>query len=348
MDKKQQKEIRNMKKVYIVAELSANHNNDFQLAKDTITAMKEAGADAVKFQTYTADSLTLDVDNKYFKPRTEGLWKGRRLYELYKEAAMPYEWQPKLAEYAISLGLNWLSTPFDFEGVDFLESINIPAYKVASLEIMDIPLIEYIAKKQKPIILSTGIAKLADIELAVETCRNVGNNDITVLKCTSAYPTPFNEVNLNAIPTIQKAFNVKVGLSDHTIGHIVSLGAVAIGVTLVEKHFILDRKQGGVDSAFSMEPLEFKEMVDNIRVLEDALGKTGIEITKGMDDARKRGRSLFLVKDIKKGEEFTKENIKSIRPGYGLHPKYYWEILGKKATEDLKRGIPLQWQFIGD
>ncbi len=261
---------------------------------------------------------------------------------------MPYEWQPKLAEYAISLGLNWLSTPFDFEGVDFLESINIPAYKVASLEIMDIPLIEYIAKKQKPIILSTGIAKLADIELAVETCRNVGNNDITVLKCTSAYPTPFNEVNLNAIPTIQKAFNVKVGLSDHTIGHIVSLGAVAIGVTLVEKHFILDRKQGGVDSAFSMEPLEFKEMVDNIRVLEDALGKTGIEITKGMDDARKRGRSLFLVKDIKKGEEFTKENIKSIRPGYGLHPKYYWEILGKKATEDLKRGIPLQWQFIGD
>lgn len=346
MDKKQRKGISMMKNVYIVAELSANHNNDFQLAKDTIAAMKESSADAVKFQTYTADALTLDVDNEYFGPRKDGLWKGRRPYELYQEAAMPYEWQPKLAEYAISLGLDWLSTPFDFEGVDFLESINIPAYKVASLEIMDIPLIEYIAKKQKPIILSTGIAKLTDIELAVETCRNAGNNDITVLKCTSAYPTPFNEVNLNVIPTMQKAFNVKVGLSDHTMGHAVPLGAVAMGVVMVEKHFILDRKLGGVDSAFSMEPAEFKEMVVNIRNLQAALGRSDFTLSPQIKEIRKRGRSLFVVKDIKKGEILTKENIGSVRPGIGLHPKNYYEILGKKAKCSLQKGTPLQLKYI--
>ncbi len=334
------------KGVYIIAELSANHNNDFQIAKDTITAMKKSGADAVKFQTYTADSLTLDVDNKYFGPRKDGLWKGRKPYELFQEAAMPYEWLPKLAEYAISIGLNWLSTPFDFGSVDFLEGINIPAYKVASLEIMDIPLIEYIAKRQKPVILSTGIAKLADIELAVETCRKEGNNDITLLKCTSAYPTPFEEVNLNVIPTMQKAFNVKVGLSDHTMGHTVPLGAVALGAEIIEKHFILDRKMGGVDSAFSMEPSEFKIMVESIRNLEAALGQGDFTISPKIQEIRQRGRSLFVVKDIKKGELFTKENIRSIRPGYGLHPKFLNSILGKKAAKDLKKGEPMEYVFI--
>lgn len=332
--------------IYIIAELSANHNNDFDLAMRTIKEMKESGADAVKFQTYTADSLSLDADNEYFGTRTEGLWKGRKPYELFQEAAMPYEWQPKLAQYALSIGLNWLSTPFDFEAVDFLESIDIPAYKVASLEIMDIPLIKYIAEKGKPIILSTGIAKLEDIELAVETCRSVGNNDITVLKCTTAYPTPFEEVNLNVIPVMQKVFNVKVGLSDHTMGHTVPLGAVALGATMVEKHFILDRNLGGVDSSFSMEPAEFKLMVDSIRNLEKALGASHFQTSPTIDAARLRGRSLFTVKDIAKGEEFTAKNVRSIRPGYGLHPKYYWDVLGKKAKDNIERGTPLNWNLI--
>lgn len=333
-------------KTYIIAELSANHNNDFELAKRTIAAMKESGANAVKFQTYTADSLSLNVDNEYFGPLKNGLWKGQRPYEVFKEAAMPYKWTPVLAEYAISLGMNWLSTPFDFEAVDFLESINIPAYKIASLEIMDIPLIKYVAEKGKPIILSTGIAKLEDIELAVETCRSVGNNDITVLKCTTAYPTPYEEVNLNVIPVLQKVFNVKVGLSDHTMGHTVPLGAVALGAQIVEKHFILDRSLGGVDSSFSMEPAEFKLMVDSIRELEKALGASYFQTSPTIEAARLRGRSLFVVKDIAKGEKLTKENIRSIRPGYGLHPKYYWEVLGKKAKTNIKKGAPLNWKLI--
>lgn len=333
-------------KVYVIAELSANHNNDFELAKKTIFAMKESGADAVKFQTYTADSLSLDVDNEYFGPRTNGLWKGRKPYELFQEAAMPYEWQPKLAKYAISIGLDWLSSPFDSAGVDFLESINIPQYKIASLEIMDIPLIKHVAQTGKPIILSTGIAKLSDIELAVETCKGEGNNNITVLKCTTAYPTPFEEVNLNVIPSLKKAFNVKVGLSDHTMGAVVPLGAVTLGAQVVEKHFILDRNLGGVDSSFSMEPNEFKHMVDSIRDLEKALGKSTFNTSSTIDDARKRGRSLFAVDNIKKGDMFTNMNVRSIRPGNGLHPKYYDDILTKFARKNIKKGTPLSWSLI--
>jgi pseudaminic acid synthase len=268
------------KRTYIIAELSANHNNDFKLAKDTITAIKESGADAVKFQTYTADSLSLDVDNEIFGPRKDGLWKGLRPYDLFKEASMPYEWQSELSEYAKKLGLDWLSSPFDFEAVDFLESIKCPTYKIASLEIVDIPLIKYAARKGKPIIISTGISRLADIELAVDTCRSMGNNNISLLKCTSAYPSPYEEINLKTIPHMKDTFGLPVGLSDHTLG------------------------------------------------------------------SRKRGRSLFAVKDIKKGEKLTSENIRSVRPGLGLHPKHYEQVVNKVVKLDIKKGTPLSWGLI--
>jgi pseudaminic acid synthase len=333
-------------KCYIIAELSANHNNDFKLAKSTIAAMKEAGADAVKFQTYTADSLSLNINNEIFGPRKDGLWKGWRPYDLYKEASMPYEWQPKLAEYASSLGLEWLSSPFDFDAVDFLESINCPIYKIASFEIVDIPLIEYVASKNKPIIISTGIATLTDIELAIKTCKKVGNENITLLKCTSAYPSPYEEINLKTIPHMGKAFGLPVGLSDHTLGIEVAIGAVALGGKVVEKHFILDRKLEGPDSAFSMEPAEFKQMVTGIRNIEKALGSVNYNLTDSTIGARERGRSLFVVKDIKKGDIFSKENIRSIRPGIGLPPKYYYKLLGRKATVNIKKGTPLNWDLI--
>lgn len=335
------------KNVYIIAELSANHNNDLQLAKDTILAMKESGADAVKFQTYKAESLSLDVDNKYFGVRETGLWKGWSSYALYKEASMPYEWQKDLASYAISLGLDWLSSPFDFNAVDFLESINCPAYKIASFEIQDIPLIKYVAKKGKPIIISTGIATKSDIDLAVETCKLEGNSDITLLKCTSAYPSPFNEINLKNILDLSNDMDVsKVGLSDHTLGHTVALGAVALGATVVEKHFILDRKLGGVDSSFSMEPEEFKEMVSSIRNLELALGNRTYELTEKALDSRERGRSLFVCENIKEGDLITSENIRSVRPAAGLHPKHYYKVLGKTFNTDIKKGEPLSFDVI--
>jgi pseudaminic acid synthase len=334
------------KRTYIIAELSANHNNDFKLAKDTITAIKESGADAVKFQTYTADSLSLDVDNEIFGPRKDGLWKGLRPYDLFKEASMPYEWQSELSEYAKKLGLDWLSSPFDFEAVDFLESIKCPTYKIASLEIVDIPLIKYAARKGKPIIISTGISRLADIELAVDTCRSMGNNNISLLKCTSAYPSPYEEINLKTIPHMKDTFGLPVGLSDHTLGIEVALGAVALGAEIIEKHFILDKSLGGADSAFSMEPDEFKQMVTGIRNLEKALGQVNYNLTKNTIESRKRGRSLFAVKDIKKGEKLTSENIRSVRPGLGLHPKHYEQVVNKVVKLDIKKGTPLSWGLI--
>lgn len=332
--------------VYIIAELSANHNNDYHIAKRTIDAMKESGADAVKFQTYTADSLSLDIDNEIFGSRKDGLWKGWRPYDLYKEAAMLYEWQADLSKYAKSIGLDWLSSPFDFNAVDFLESINCETYKIASFEIVDIPLIKYVAKKGKPMIISTGISRLTDIELALDTCIKENNHDIRLLKCTSAYPSPYQEINLNTIPHMKKTFNVPVGLSDHTMGIEVAIGAVALGAEIVEKHFILDRKLGGADSSFSMEPAEFKQMVDGIRNLEKALGTVNYNLTPQTIESRKRGRSLFVVEDVKKGELFTKKNIKSIRPGIGLHPKYYEKVLGKKAKVAISKGTPLTWQIV--
>ena len=332
-----------MNNTFIVAELSANHNNDFSLAVKTIHAMAEAGADAVKVQTYKPESLTINLNTGYFAPRKDGLWKGLTPWELYKEASMPYEWQSQLKKIAEDLGLLFFSSPFDQEGIDFLESINVPIYKIASFEITDIPLIEYAASKGKPMIISTGVAEIDDIQLALDTCRNVRNNDITLLKCTSQYPATIEETNLLTIPDMKQRFGVAVGVSDHTIGSLVPIVAVTLGATVVEKHFILDRKLGGPDSAFSMEPHEFKEMVQSVRQAEAALGKVTYKVS---ENDRNRRRSLFVVKDIKAGEPFTDENVRSIRPGYGLHPKYLKEIIGKTAKENLEKGTPLSWQHI--
>ena len=329
----------NNNSVFIIAELSANHNHDFDLAKRTIKAMAESGADAVKVQTYTPDSLVMDCDNEYFGPIPTGLWKGIKRYDLYKEGAMPYEWQPLLKEYAESLGMIFFSTPFDLEGVDFLEEMNIPLYKVASFEINDIPLIKKIAQQHKPVIMSTGVAGLEDIELAIETCRKEGCTDITLLKCTSEYPAPYEHVNLMTIPDMKQRFGVKVGLSDHTMGSVVPVAAVALGATVVEKHFILSRLQGGPDSSFSMEPDEFKTMVEEIRIVEKSLGC----VTYDLDDVKKgKRRALYATKNIAEGEIFTKDNIRSFRPSAGLSPKYYELLLGNPSKRAIKRGDPLQ------
>jgi pseudaminic acid synthase len=327
--------------LYIIAELSANHNNDFDLAVKTIEAMAKAGADAVKVQTYTADAMTIDVkdeDNPYFQPKDSGLWKGYRLYDLYTEASMPYEWQPKLQKISEDLGMEFFSSPFDIDGVDFLETMNVPKYKIASFEITDIPLIKHAASKMKPMIISTGLAEIEDIELAVQACREVGNNDITLLKCTSQYPATVEDANLLTMPDIKERFGVKVGVSDHTMGSTVPVVAVSLGAKVIEKHFILERSQGGADSAFSMEPDEFAAMVKAAREAEKALGQVVYEVT---EPNKVRRRSLFVVEDIKEGEVFTEKNVRSIRPGHGLSPKYYTDVVGKKATQDIKRGQPL-------
>jgi len=330
-------------KTFIIAELSANHNNDFNLAVKTIKAIAESGADAVKVQTYKPKSLTLNVNTKYFSHINKGLWKGYTPWKLYQEASMPYEWQPKLKKVAEKMSLMFFSSPFDKEGVDFLEDINVPMYKIASFEITDIPLIEYIASKGKPMIISTGAADRQDIQLAIDSCRKTGNNQITLLKCTSQYPATIERANLRTIPDMKQRYGVNVGVSDHTMGSLVPLVAVSLGAKIVEKHFILDRKLGGLDSSFSMEPEEFKKMVTDIRSAEKSLGKINYSILK---EDKLRRRSLFVVKDIKKGESFTEENICSIRPGHGLHPKHLREVIGKKATSDIKRGTPLGWKLI--
>ncbi|RUA34942.1 MAG: pseudaminic acid synthase [Bacteroidetes bacterium] len=327
----------NTDKVYIIAELSANHNNDFDLAVKTIEAMANSGADAVKVQTYKPESLTLNLNTGYFSPKTEGLWKGYTPWELYTEASMPYEWQPKLQKIAHDLGLDFFSSPFDKEGVDFLEDLNVTKYKIASFEITDIPLIEYTASKGKPMIISTGVAELADIELAVKTCRNVGNDDITLLKCTSEYPSTFEAANLRTIPNIKETFGVKVGVSDHTMGSTVPIVAVAFGATVVEKHFILDRSLGGPDSTFSMEPDEFSALVKGIREAEASLGEITYEVS---ENNKLRRRSLFVAKDIKKGEVITEEHLKSVRPGHGMHPKHYLDFIGTAAIKDYIKGEP--------
>ena len=331
---------------FIIAELSANHMNDFDIAVKTIEAMAEVGADAVKFQTFTPDTITLDCDNEYFQIKQGTVWDGQILHDLYEDAYMPWDWQPKLKKVAEDFGLIVFSSPFDKTSVDFLEDMDVPAYKIASFEITDIPLIEYVASKGKPIIISTGIASLEDIELAVKTCRDVGNDEISLLKCTSSYPAPMDEINLNTIPDIKKRFNVIVGLSDHTLGSEVSVAAIAKGANIVEKHFILDRNMGGPDSDFSMEPHEFKQMVDSIRNVEKALGKVSYELTDKVKANREFSRSLFVVKDIKKGEVITEDNVKSIRPSFGLHPKYLKEIIGKEINVDLEKGTPLKLEFI--
>jgi pseudaminic acid synthase len=333
-------------KTFIIAELSCNHNQDYEIALKTIDAIKESGADAVKIQTYTADTITLNCSNDYFKISNKSLWDGKTLHELYSEAYTPWDWQPKLKEYAESLGLIFFSSPFDNTAVDFLEKMNVPMYKIASFEITDIPLIEYTASKGKPIIISTGIATYSEIHDAVETCRKVGNNDITLLKCTSAYPAPLNEANLLNISKLKSDFNVKVGLSDHSMGDIVAITAVALGAEVVEKHFILDRKMGGHDSKFSMQPKEFKKMVDNIRKVEQTLGTADYKISNKVKKSRQFARSLFAVEDIKAGDMITYKNVKSIRPGNGLAPKFLDSIVGKKAIVDINKGTPFKADFV--
>ena len=334
------------KRTLIIAELSANHNHKYEQAVCTIKAMKNAGADAVKMQTYTPDTLTIDCNNPHFRINSDTLWGGRTLYDLYKEAYTPWEWQPKLKKYAESLGLIWFSTPFDNSSVDFLEKMKVLMYKVASFEITDIPLIEYIASKGKPVIISTGIATLPEIREALRACRRKGNNNIALLKCTSAYPAPINEANLLTIPDMARKFRVITGLSDHTLGITLPIAAVALGARIIEKHFILDRKLGGPDAAFSLEPHEYEAMVKAIREVESGLGHITYNLSKKMLKSREFSRSLFAVKDICAGELFTEDNIRSIRPGFGLPPKYLKTIIGKKARRNIVRGTPLAWEYM--
>lgn len=331
---------------YIIAEMSANHNMDFDRAVAIMRAAKDAGADAVKIQTYTADTITLDCDDPCFQITQGTLWDGTTLHKLYETAYTPWEWQPKLKRIAEEMGLDFFSSPFDLTAVDFLEEMGVPAYKVASFEINDIPMIRKIARTGKPIIMATGIAYLADIELALRTCREEGNENVILLKCTSAYPAPYETINLRTIPSLSETFHCIAGLSDHSMGSAVPVAGVALGARVVEKHLTLRRADGGADSAFSMEPEEFKEMVEHIRQVELALGQVTYELTPKQAREREHSRSLFVAKDMKAGDVFTPENLRSVRPACGLHTMYYEDILGKRITRDAKLGTPMSWDLV--
>ncbi|WP_282115638.1 pseudaminic acid synthase [Cellulophaga baltica] len=333
-------------KCFIIAELSANHGGSLDIAKETIRAAKRAGADAIKLQTYTADTITMNSKQDYFKISQGTHWDGQYLYDLYKEAYLPWEWHEELFKTAKEEGLVCFSSPFDFTAVDFLETLSCPIYKIASFEITDIPLIEYVAKKGKPIIISTGIATIEDIELAIKTCKDAGNDDITILKCTSAYPAEPEDANILTIPDIMKRFNVKSGLSDHTLGIEAPVVSICVGGTVIEKHFILDKSIGGPDAHFSLDEVEFTQMVKAVRTAEKLLGHVDYELTDKKKKSREFSRSLFVNTNVKKGEKLTMENIRSIRPGYGLHPKYLSEILGKKFNVDIEKGTPLDFKHI--
>jgi len=323
---------------YIIAELSANHNGSIEIAKETIKAAKEIGADAIKLQTYTADTLTLDCKKDDFMISGGTLWDGKSLYELYQEAYTPWEWHQELFDYAREIDIDIFSSPFDKSAVDFLEQFNPSAYKIASFEITDYELIRYTASKMQPIIISTGIATIDEIQDAVDICRDEGNTQIVLLKCTSAYPAPLEEANLKMIPSLAQTFEVVSGFSDHTLGSTAPITAVALGAKVIEKHFILDKSIGGADVGFSMDKQEFKEMVKSIRDTEKLLGKVSYQMTDKKKESRRFSRTLYVAKDIKKGEVLTEENIRSVRPGYGMHPKYLKDILGKVATKDYSFG----------
>jgi pseudaminic acid synthase len=329
------------KRTFIIAELSANHNGDLQVALETIRAAKRSGADAVKIQTYTADTLTIDCKNEYFKINHGTAWDGEYLYDLYNRAHTPWEWHEEIFSVAKEEGIICFSSPFDNTAVDLLEKLSTPIYKIASFEIQDIPLISYAASKGKPMILSTGIAEVEDIELAIETCRKAGNNDITILKCTSAYPADPKDANLLTIPDIKKRFGVKVGLSDHTMGIEGPVVATALGATVIEKHFIIDKSIGGPDAHFSLDEKEFAEMVKAVRLAEQMKGIVDYKMTEKKKKSRQFSRSLFIVKHVKKGGLITLKNVKSIRPGFGMHPKHLSELIGKKFNDDYEKGTPL-------
>lgn len=327
--------------VYIIAEMSANHCGDMELAKKIIKKAKEIGADALKVQTYTADTLTIDCKSDIFKVSGGTLWDDKYLYDLYKENTMPWEWQKELSQYAKEVGIDFFSTPYDKSAVDFLVSLDVPVFKIAAFEAMDYPLIKYAASFKKPMIISTGVSSFEEIQGAVDVCKSVGNNDITILKCTSAYPAKLEDMNLITIKDMIEEFGpkgVKVGLSDHSMSIVPPVSAVALGAKVIEKHFTLDRSYGGADSEFSLNPDEFGEMIKAVRDTEKALGKVDYSIN---NKNRRFARSLFVVKDIKKGEILTEDNVRSIRPSNGLHPKFYDEVIGKTASQDLEFGKPL-------
>ncbi len=332
--------------VYIIAEISANHHQNFDQAVELIKASKEAGVDAVKLQTYTAETITLDSNKKHFQIKGKTLWDGQRLYDLYKDAYTPWEWQPRLKVIAEQIGLDLFSSAFDSTAVDFLEGMNIPAHKISSFEIVDLPLIEKMAKTKKPLIISTGMATLEEISEAVSTARSAGADQIALLKCTSAYPAPPDSMRLRTIPHLSETFQIPIGLSDHTLGVIVPVAAVAMGACIIEKHITLSTNISGPDSAFSLEPDEFKQMVESVRITEQALGKVHYGRSEQEEKNHLFRRSLFIVKDVKLGETLTEENIRSIRPGHGLSPKHFKEIIGRKATQDIPAGTPLDWSLV--
>ena len=332
--------------VYIVAEMSANHNHNFEQAVRILEAAKEAGADAIKLQTYTPDTLTIPCEKEYFYLNSDTIWKGSNLNDLYREAYTPWEWQPKLKAIANDLGLDFFSTAFDATSIDFLEEIDVPIHKIASFEIVDIPLIQKVARTGKPIIISTGMASLGEIEEAIQAAREEGAHSIALLKCTSAYPAPPEAMNLLTIPHLAQAFQVPVGLSDHTMGSAVAVAAVALGACILEKHLTLSRDLPGPDSKFSMEPQEFKEMVEAVRTAQKAIGQISYGTGENEAEVRIFRRSLFVIKDMKAGDRFTPENVRSIRPGHGLHTRYLDKIIGRQASRDIQRGTPLTLELV--
>ena len=332
--------------VYIIAELSANHGQDFSRAVETIHAMKESGADAVKLQTYTADTMTIDCDREEFKIGKGTIWEGKKLFDLYKEAFTPWEWQPKLKEEAQKLGIDLFSTPFDASAVDFLEEMDVPAYKIASFELTDIPLLEKVGSLKKPVIMSTGMGTFEEIKEAVDTLRNAGTDEIVLLKCTSAYPADPSDINLLTISDLSEKLNIPVGLSDHTLSIAVPIAAVSVGACVIEKHFTISRDAGGPDSVFSLEPSEFKQMVEEVRVAQKALGKISYDVTEKEQTSRVFRRSVFVVEDINEGEEFNANNTRVIRPSYGLPPKKIKDIIGKKSAKTIGKGTPLTDELI--
>jgi pseudaminic acid synthase len=331
---------------YIVAEISANHNQNIETALKLIDASKAAGADAVKLQTYTADTITLNSEEPWFQIKNNSQWSGQTLYQLYQQAYTPWEWHPQLFQKARDLKLTAFSSPFDFSAVDFLEQFDPPAYKIASFEFVDLPLIAKVAKLGKPMILSTGMSTEDEIHEAIQTIRDAGNDQILILKCVSSYPAKPEEMNLRCIPTLMERFNVPVGLSDHTLGTEVASLAVSLGACMIEKHITLNRIHGGPDSAFSLEPQEFNKLIQSVRQAELILGQSDIKPTPSEKENLIFRRSLFIVKDVKKGEQVNEENTRSIRPGNGLHTRHYTEVLGKNFTRDISMGTPLSWDMI--
>lgn len=331
---------------YMIAEMSANHAGSLAHAKEIIHAAKESGADCIKIQTYTPDTITISCQNEYFRIKS-GIWAGESLYQLYGKAYMPWDWQPQLKEEADQVGIDFFSTPFDRTAVDFLEELGVEFYKIASFELIDLPLLAYVAAKGKPMILSTGMASLSEIDEAVQTVRRQGNQQLALLRCASAYPAITDEMNLSAMQHMAYTFQLPVGLSDHSMGSVAAVTAVALGAKIIEKHFCLSREAGGADASFSMEPKEYAAMVADIRQAEKAIGRIHYGASKQEAENQKLRRSVFSVKDISKGETLTEENVRVIRPGYGLAPKYYTRALGQTALQDIPRGTPIQFELIG-